>query len=141
MSDTSMEKLSRLFDVISDNSELSDDEIKRELIADGVAVDDFLFNARRTIRQEIQAKIKEQATRQREERRIRNSHSLQMAASWTPKECLEFISSVMNGGEGYNANQQQVALAFRNKQSGELSEEELRSCVNDIIFLGSKNEE
>jgi len=139
MKNTSHEKLRRVLEAISDNREMSDDDIKKDLIANGVNIDAFLSRVKQTVRHGLQAKIKEQMAQAQESRQIKNSPILNEVASWTREKCLEFLDSARRG-VSCNHGQQQVALAFRNRQDSEMSDDELRSCIQDIVSLSNEDE-
>jgi len=139
MKNNSHEKLGRLLDFISDNREMSDEDIKKDLIANGVNHDVFLDKVKQTVRHGLQAKIKEQMAQAQESKQSRNSTILKEVASWTREKCLEFLDSARRG-VSCNHGQQQVALAFRNRQDSEMSDDELRSCIQDIVSLSNEDE-
>lgn len=139
MKNSSNAKVGRLLDFISDNQDLTDGEIKNELIADGVNINGFLSRVRQTVRQGKQAMIRAQIA-QKESAQIVNHTILNDIASWSRERCLEFIDS-MRTNASCRVGQQQVALAFRNKQQNqEMSDDELRSCIKDILSLRDSDE-
>lgn len=140
MKNTSHEKVGLLLDFISENQGLSDEEIRNDLIADNVNVDGFLARVQQTVRRGIQSKIRENIAQQKESEQAKNHIMPKDITSWSRKKCLEFIESLRNGDICCDVGQRQVALAFRNKQQQQISDDELRSCIKDILSLRNKDE-
>ncbi len=141
MKNTSQKKVERLLDFICEDQGLSDGQIKNDLIADGVNVERFLARVQQTVRLGMQARIRENIVQQQEAQPGKHHAIIKDIAYWPRNKCLEFIETIRNGGACCDIGQQRVAIAFRNKQQDqEASDDELRSCIKDILSLRDNDE-
>jgi len=134
-------KINRLLDFVSNNEEVSIDEIKNDLKVEGVDVGKFLENVKITVRHGIQNRIRDElAFRSEGREKSFRTHAGEIKG-WTLEMCASFLKKIADG-ESCTQPQQRIAMAFRNRQdSGKQTLEEMRSCIADILSLDGKDEE
>ena len=116
--------------LFEDDSDLSIEELKAELVSGGVDVEQFLNRFSATVRKGCQSQIKKAAEQSAEFKRSRRSAMFGELGSKTLSELIAIRDQVLGGAFGPNfAN----AARCRNLQEGtEVSESELRSWLEDI---------
>lgn len=134
----SEEKINRIFNVLLDNSKETDEEIEKELERDCVDVNAFTANVKSLVKDNIQQRIREEAQLKIKVKEQRRQKVLEKMESWSVEKIKEVFQKILVGQQG-NSSQQQVAMAFRNKQHGQGEDiEELKSCLIDVLSENSE---
>ncbi|MCG3147669.1 MAG: hypothetical protein PCFJNLEI_01110 [Verrucomicrobiae bacterium] len=116
---------------LADDSQMSLDDLRKELAAEGVDVNAFLGRFGAVVRKGIQHQLKKTAQEEREQAKQSARQLFGDLRTRTRKELEELFDRVRNGL--YGEELKQAALArCRNHVGSEVSEAELRSWLDDI---------
>ncbi|MBI5818285.1 MAG: hypothetical protein HZA88_04795 [Verrucomicrobia bacterium] len=131
-------KAVRALDVLlADDADMSVTELRAELAAQGVNVDEFLAKFSKTVRKGYQQQIRLAADKAKEQTQFAAATLFGDLRQKTMVELLAIREQVANGVFGVAL--QKTALArCRNQQGTELSENELRSWLEDISRSASE---
>ena len=123
--------------LLADDADMSVAELRAELTAQGVNVDEFLVRFSKTVRQGYQRRIRLAAEAATTKARAEKSSLFGDLTRKTKAELLAIREQVMNGVFG--AVLQTTANArCRNQQGTEVSENELRSWLEDLSASASE---
>lgn len=135
MKDEAIQTIKRLEDSLIDTSGESPAELRNELEAGGVDVNRFLARLKGVIRKgyQHQMRLQTQVTAERANSAIGSIFGDLSALAGA--QLRDLIGQVLNGGFGAVA---QSAARCRNYQGAELSDDEIRSWLQDIEKLAQK---
>lgn len=128
------QQLTRLAEDLSTTDPQDRNSLRKSLELEGFDVDDYLSRMGKVFRTQFQ----ECSKQLKNDKTSASQTIVTRIASWSREQLQEQLEKAKNGLLGTNA-QIMADACYRNKQPGELEEEELRSLVEDI--LTSKSEE
>jgi hypothetical protein len=136
MNENHQQALRALDALLADDADMSVPELRAELEAEGVNVDAFLAKFSKTVRQSYQQRVRLAAEADARTRAGATSLFGELKPK-TKTELIAICDQLMNGVFGVKL--QQAAMArCRNHQGKDLSEEELRSWLEDISAAAPK---
>ena len=131
MNNNHQKSLRALDALLADDADMSVTELRAEIAAQEVNVDEFVARFAKTVRQGYQARIRLAADASSAKARATKMTLFGDLARKTKAQLIEIREKVMNGE--YGAVLQRTAGArCRNHQGEEVSEDELRSWLEDI---------
>lgn len=116
---------------LADTEGQSPEEVAKELNAQGVDVDTFLSNVKGIVRKGFQQQVKAAADSEREAATQKKRGRFGDLATKTKDEMLTLIAAIQSGAFGASFGRAAMAR-FRNQDNAQLSEEDLRSWLEDI---------
>lgn len=122
----------RLTQFLSDDDGLSKEQIRAELEEEGVDVDSFLKRIQGTIRKAEQDHQRTTANAERQQVEAAASDLSRKISAFSIEQIRKIVSQAENGKFGPTG--QEFAIACRNKQDGESTEEELRALAEDVLL-------
>ena len=122
-----------LMEFLSCDEDLTDDEVVRDLQEAGVDTGLFMARIGDTVRKGIQAQRRKQAEAERADAERRLSIVRERVIRF-PIEAVRQIAQDAEHGK-FGIAGQQLAIACRNKQYVEPTQEELRALVEDILMI------
>jgi len=125
---------------LADTEGQTPEEVAKELKDQGVDVEKFLTNIKGVVRKGYQGQLKAAAAAERQSTvRYRRGRFGDLATK-TKKELLSIIAEVQAGIFGTALGQAAVAR-FRNRDNTTLSEEDLRSWLEDLDASGPESKQ
>jgi tRNA A37 N6-isopentenylltransferase MiaA len=122
----------RVAALLSSEETASAEELRADLEAQGIDVENGTQRLRKMVRQTFQQQLREQAVTEAEGLRPRTEEISSEVAAWSFVVVLEWIEKAKAGVMGDDVAN--LALAYhRNKQGKDLTEAEARSLVSDIL--------
>lgn len=122
-----------LEEYLADSEGLSRDEVVSDLRREGVDTDTFLARIRETSRKGLQKVWRSMAEEERKADEARAEEAKRKVSDMSLVEVKSIFADAQGGMLGQAG--QEIALAARNQSGEDLDEEELRSCVADILSL------
>lgn len=120
------------------DEDLSDEDLLRDLKQAGVDTDSFMARIGVTVRRGIQAQRRRQAVEERANVGERLSEIRERVIRF-PIETVRQITRDAEQGK-FGAAGQELAIACRNKQDTEPTEEELRALTEDILMIAEEQD-
>jgi hypothetical protein len=122
-----------LHDAILDNSHLTAEELRKNLADEGVNVEKFLDRVNSTFRKGLQAQAKQQAVQAKEAARATRGSIFGDLGHKSRSELLSVFKQLAAGVFGT-----ELTARCRNKNAEEMTDEELRSWLEDIERAGAQ---
>ena len=136
MNDDSKKALRSLEAIVSDDNEMSVEELRADLAQQGVDVEKFLGRFGAVVRDGYQKRMRRLAEQGQERARVVSLSPFGDLANKTRAELERIVAQIHEGVFGSGLQQANFARA-RNQQGEQLSDTELRSWLEDIA-AGSK---
>jgi len=127
-----------LAEFLAPDEDLTDDEVLRDLQGAGVDTAAFLARIDHTVRKGIQTQRRRKAEQERAGVETRLSEIRQRVIRF-PVEMVRQIALDAERGKFGTAGQE-LAIACRNKQDIEPTEEDLRALAEDILMISEEND-
>lgn len=127
-----------LMEFLAYDEDLTDDGVLRDLRDSGVDTDSFLTRIGDTVRRGIQTQRRKKVETERKEAETRLSRVRQRVGRF-PIERVRQIAREAEQGR-FGAVGQELAIACRNKQEVEPTEEELRALAEDILMTSEEDD-
>lgn len=127
-----------LMEFLACTDDLGDAEVLRDLQETGVDTDSFLARIGDTVRKGIQAQRRSKAEAERAGGEMRLAEIRQRVIRF-PIEAVRQIAEDAKQGK-FGAAGQELAIACRNKQDVEPTEEELRALAEDILMISEEDD-
>lgn len=118
---------------IASDEDLTTEEITHELKKNGVDTDAFLSRIGETVRKGIQAQWRKRAEKERCSLNERASISMHKVLEFPVNQLKQIIKDAERGVFGNEGRE--LAIACRNAQAIDISTDELRSLVADILTV------
>ncbi len=132
------QKAARALDaLLTDDTEMSIDELKEDLENQGVDVKAYLAKFRVTVRKSYQQRIRSSAEKANKTAEAEKNSLFGDLLHKSKEELLAIREQIIKGDFGVTLQKTCVARC-RNSQSSEVSEEELRSWLEDIAASSSE---
>ena len=126
-----------LMEFLACDEDLSDDDVLRDLKQSGVNTDSFMSRIGDTVRKGIQGQRRKLAEEERASVGGKLSEIRQRVIRF-PIEAVRQIARDAERGKFGSAGQE-LAIACRNKQDTEPTEEELRALAEDILMIAEEH--